>query len=373
MNTLIEELEQARLARKRDRRPLTQRQFLDAERAKILRGEGTAMPSLGKIVRGLWARKYAPINPDTAEDDINYTKALATTSTPGSYLLPLPVAEDVVALLAQFETMRAAGARIWPMPGLQKLDVAVGLANPQFAWTAQSSRSSVSDPTLASIAFDLKNLTALVQVSVNLLKAAGPQLTSLIVTSIAMGLSDAADAALNAPATLSGDSPIALMSASGITTINADGGSGNGGALQYLDLLAVIQKAADLKLKGPGLCWIMNGRSWLRVLSLASTASQPMIHPGIAPQPAVGYLLGYPVYVTAGILSSEVVGSNSTASHILFTNPSRTVHIGEREEIEVSVSDEFYFDSNSVGIRIARYCDWAFQPAAGVIVLQGIS
>ena len=87
--------------------------------------------SLSKMIRGLRALHGEPINPQSAEDDVKYLRALTTGATPGSYLVPNIQAEEIVAYLSIGGILRASGARIWPMNGIQKMTVptALGAAN----------------------------------------------------------------------------------------------------------------------------------------------------------------------------------------------------------------------------------------------------
>ena len=87
--------------------------------------------SISKAIRGLVARSGQYLNPATREEDLNYAaKALATGSTPGTYLIPTVQANDIVDYLTTNGVLRKSGVRIWPMAGIQKLTVPVATGVP---------------------------------------------------------------------------------------------------------------------------------------------------------------------------------------------------------------------------------------------------
>lgn len=69
------------------------------------------------------------------EGDIGYAeRTLLTGTTPGSYLVPTIQADSIIGLLTSANVIRKAGARIWPMNGIQKLNVPVATAAPTVVW-----------------------------------------------------------------------------------------------------------------------------------------------------------------------------------------------------------------------------------------------
>jgi HK97 family phage major capsid protein len=126
------------------------------------------------------------------------------------------------------------------------------------------------------------------------------------------------------------------------------------------------------------LCWMMAGRTLLRILSLQDSQSRPLLIPTYsAPSenigPAAGYsLLGWPVYLTSSISTSEAVGSGSNQSHAILTNP-RSVHIGESGDVSLEASTDFALESAQVAVRVGHRVSFGYQPAAAITVLQGIN
>jgi HK97 family phage major capsid protein len=331
--------------------------------------------SMSQMIRGLRALKSDPIVASTAEEDVKYVRALQTSTTPGSYLVPTFQSESIIAALAQRSVLRAAGARVWPMAGMQKLTVPTSLASPTFVWRAQNSVQTPSDPNLGQVSFDLKEQMALVAVPNSLLRASVPAFDEVLAQLFAQGAGQSEDAAFMATSNVSGGPPC-IYAFSGVTTVNANNNSANGGTLLYTDLLAVMQKAAENKAVGP-FCFIMSPRSWFsRILGMLDTSSRPLAVPtGVSGLgPAIGYnLFGYPVFITANISNTEAVGSGTNQSHIVFANPSYLHIAQDAGGIEIATSVERFFDADQTAVRCVSRIDFSVAPAAGVVVLAGIN
>src|SRR5690348_17930829 len=106
----------------------TQTQLDKAIADLIKRGEERRNSEKGKfsystLFRGLRAMKNECINERTKEADIAYVKTLTTGATPGSYLVPTIQADEIIGFLETGGIARAAGVRVWPMNGIQKMNV----------------------------------------------------------------------------------------------------------------------------------------------------------------------------------------------------------------------------------------------------------
>jgi HK97 family phage major capsid protein len=380
---LLEELTEKRLERQNRNRPVTKAQVAAAIRVTLARMQeretkGREQFSFVKAIRGIFAMRRNPIVMETAQEDGEYAaRALSTSAQPGQYLVPQVQANAIVSQLAQLATARAAGAKIWPMKGIQDLNVPAWIAgSPSFVWMAQNSRQTPTDPNLAQLAFDLKLSQALLLLPIQLFRTALPQWDILLEDALALGASEAEDQALHASSTLA-NAPTALMAQAGITVINAANNNASGGNLLYGDLLALLQKIVDLKVRPP-LAWFLNGRTLIRIMSLTDSQSRPLLIPtnstlaeGVGP--LVSYsLLGWPVYVSASISVTESVGSGSNQSHAILTNP-KALHVAESGEVTLEASQDFALESADVAVRIGHRLSFAYQPAAGICVLQGIN
>lgn len=329
--------------------------------------------SISTALRGLMAQQGITINGQTREGDLNYAqKALATSATPGSYLVPTIQANDIVSFLTTSGILRTSGPRIWPMTGIQKLTVPTATGIPTVQFLGQNSTDTASDPNLGQISFDLKTRRSLIQLPAELLRVSVPSIDSLITELIGVAFAESEDNAVFATTTVT-NGPTALMQASNISTVMV-GGSANGGNLAYTDLLAVLAKAAAVKAKPP-FCWFMSPRTfWQRVAGLTDSSSRPVFLPGfLGLGNAVEFkLFGWPVYVTPFIAENETNGSGTNQSHIIYTNP-RYIHLAEDTGMQILVSQERYLEFNQIGIRATQQVDLGYGPPAGIVALKGVN
>jgi HK97 family phage major capsid protein len=330
--------------------------------------------SLSKLIRGCRVISgMAALAENTAESDVAYCKALSTGATPGSYLVPTIQADEIIAFLSIGGAARSAGVRIWPMQGIQKMNVPVATAAPSWVWMAQNSQQTATDPNLGQMAFDLKERRALIAIPNQLLAVSVPAFDTLLAELLALGAAEHEDTAIFATSTVSGG-PTAIMSASGISTLTV-GGSANGGNVAFVDILAVLAKAAAVKARPP-FVWFMSPRTFYqRVLGLVDLNSRPITIP-TATQGLYNTvqfsLMGWPVFITPFILENEAVGSGTNQSHILFSNP-KYIHLAQDSAIEIAVSTERYFDYAQTAVRGIAHLDTGVAPAAGVIALIGVN
>jgi len=329
--------------------------------------------SLSTMIRGLRAMRGEAINPQTAEEDVKYVKALTTGSTPGSYLVPTIQADEIIQYLSIGGVARAAGARIWPLNGIQKLNIPVATTAPSWVWMAQNSQQTPTDPNLGQMAFDLKERRCLTAVPNQLLATSVPAFDQLLGQLIGLAAAEHEDTAMFNTTSVSGG-PTALFAASGITMVNV-GGSANGGNVSYADILAVLAQAAAIKAKPP-FVWVFSPRTFFqRILGLIDTTSRPLTIPtlaeGLYASPQYR-LMGWPAFVTPALLENEALGSGTNQAHAVFCNPAY-VHIGQDSSLEIAVSTERYFDSAQTAVRGLQHEDFGFAPAAGIICLRGIN
>jgi HK97 family phage major capsid protein len=344
--------------------------------AKTLRRESEREKfSLSTMIRGLRAIRGEAISPHTAEQDVAYVKALTTGTTPGSYLVPTIQADDIIQYLSIGGILRASGARIWPMTGIQKLTIPIATTAPAWVWMAQNSQQTPTDPNLGQLAFDLKERRALVAVPNQLLATSVPAFDQLLAQLIGLGAAEHEDQSFFNTTTLSGGPTALFANIANLTAVNC-GGSANGGNVAYSDILAVLAAAVAAKAVGP-FCWFMSPRTFFsRVLGLVDTTSRPLTIPTLAEglYAAPQYrLMGWPVYVTPFLLENEALGSGTNQAHAIFTNPARYIHIGQDSGIEIAISLERYFDSAQTAIRAVQHLDWGEAPSAAVVVLRGIN
>ena len=344
--------------------------------AKVAAQKNASEPegfSFSRMVRGLLALKHRPLDARTAHGDAIYvSRALNTGTTPGSYLVPILQARAVIGELAQYSSLRAAGATLWPVSNVSELKIPGAVTSPTFTWMSQNSQIPASDPNFSGLDFVLKSLVSLSRVSLLLFANAVPSFDVLIQDFLAFGMAETEDTAFHASSTLT-NAPLALMSKAGTVSLNAASNNANGGNLLYSDLTAVIEKAVTGKARLP-YSWFGTGRTWLRLLNLISTTSQPLIIPdeSIAPQ-AFGTVFGFP-YFSSSIPTNEAVGSGTNQSHLIL-GPPKAIHICDDSNLEVAVATEAagVFENGQVDLRIHKKVALDAGPSGALVFLKGIN
>lgn len=339
------------------------------------RGSSGKVPfSLSTAIRGMRAMRGETMTPNTAEADVAYCKALSTGATPGSYLVPTIQADEIIGYLSIGGILRKSGARIWPMNGIQKMTVPTALSAPTFVWMAQNSQQTPTDPNLGQMAFDLKEKRALIAIPNQLLATSVPAFDVLLSQILGQAAAESEDAAYFSTATISG-APTSLYANIANLTSLLVGGSANGGALAYSDILAVLAAMVAAKGYGP-FAWYMSPRTFFqRVLGLVDSTSRPITVPTATQGlfASIQYqLMGWPVWVSPFISETEANGSGTNQSHIIFTNP-RYLHLAQDDNLEIAYSTERYFDSAQTACRAIVHADHGQAPPLGVVVLKGVN
>jgi len=337
--------------------------------------------SISKAIRGLAGREGKTVVATTRDEDIAYAeRTLLTGTTPGSFLVPTIQADQIIGLLTSANAFRQAGARIWPMANIQKLNVPIATAAPTIVWGDSSGTGpggqgvtlTPSDPNLGQVSFDLKSQKSLTAIPNELLAVSVPAVDQII--SEILGLAFAQDEMNATVATTAGTGkPVPAYAAAGTTTLNANNNNASGGAVNYKDLLATVGKFYAAKGKGNP-AWFMHPTVFYAdIMGILDNAGRPIITgQDNVEQAFMGKLLGFPVYVSAEFPVNQAVGSGSGQSYAIFTNPAY-LNIGTPGGMEIAVSTERFFDSNQVAVRGVNRIDLAFAPAAAVVLLKGIN
>jgi HK97 family phage major capsid protein len=338
--------------------------------------------SISKWVRGAAAIQSRPLNEFTRTSDVEYfensirqtedlKRSLSTTTTPGSYLVPTQQAAEVVALLETYGVLRQAKPRIWNMAS-DKLTIPVQAAGATFEWIGQNTQQSASDVTPSQLALQLFTCRALTAIPNELLFSSSPEVDSFIVDLLAIGAAAAEDAAFFSTTSVT-NGPTSLYASSGTTTYITGGGA-NGANLTYADLTRILYEASKAKATGP-FVWFMSPRSfWQRTVGLLDSSSRPLFIPfaaGMSPGiPAK--LFGHDVLISPYIPENQTVGSQTTCSYAVLTNP-KYIHIGQQSNaLQLDVSSDYLFAHNQTAIRAVRMVTFGLAPAAGVCILKGI-
>ena len=338
------------------------------------RGTGIA-----QAIRGLAAMQGRVISTETVKADLEYVqRTLVTSATPGSYLTPTVQADAIIEILGKGGVVRAAGATIWPMTSIQKLNIPTETANPTVEYLTETTAQTPSDPNLGQLAMDLKEARALIALPNNLLRVSVPAVDGIVTRLLGNAFAKNEDLAVFQG--IAGG-PTSIGNQTNVTIIDQAGA-----ALTYSDLLGMLSQAASLEAEGP-FCWFMRPETFFsKILGLVDQNGRPIVTgynslaggandggSAFVGQSAgaagnVRYLLmGFPVYLSVRIPNH--VGSGSATSFIVLTNPSY-LHIGDAGSIEIAVSGERFFDSNQTAIRGVQRHD--FQAQKGPILLDNV-
>lgn len=332
--------------------------------------------SMSQMIRGMKAVKGDAINVQTQEADIQYVRALETNAVSGSYLVPTIQANEIIEYLNLSGVMRAAGARVWDLTGIDKLDVPSATAVPTWAWVGQNTSTTASDPTLGQLQFRMKERRALVTVPRQLIATSRPAYDTLLSELLGIGAAEHEDTAVFATSQVT-NGPNSVYAAATTSDILV-GSSANGGNIAYSDLTATMAASAAAKARGP-FVWLMSPRTWYnRLLGMIDTTSRPIVTQDVVQgaqnqgMAMAGRLMGFPVFVSPAIPENQTNGSGSSQSYLVLTNP-RYIHIGQSQALELAVSEERYFEFNQIGIRATQVEDIQYGPEAGIVVLKGIN
>lgn len=332
--------------------------------------------SMTKMIRGMKVVKGDPLNHQTQAADAEYLKALETNATTGSYLVPTIQANEIIEFLTQSGVARAAGVRIMDLTGIDKLDVPSASVLPTWAWVGQNTSTTASDPTLGQTQFRMKSRRALVVVPNQMLLTSRPAYDTLLAELLGIAAAEHEDTAIFSATTVT-NGPASLY-ATCTTSQTSVGGSANGGTMTYGDIPRAMAKSSAAKAKGP-FVWFMSPRTWFnRVLGLIDAQSRPIVVTNVAQGSGtlgpmqVGYLMGFPVFVSPAIPENISFGSTSNTSYAVLTNP-RYIIIGQSLNFELAISTERYFELDQTGIRAVNTEDIQYAPEAGTVVLAGIA
>jgi HK97 family phage major capsid protein len=170
-------------------------------------------PGIGAYVRGIVTGKWA-----TPE-----LRALAETSTPGSYLVPTPLANWLIDVMRNQTQVVRAGALTVPME-TQTLKIARQLADVTAAWKAENAAISFSDANFETVTFTAQTLAAGSKISVEMIEDA-ILLDQVIGNSIGKSLALALDYAALYGAGYSSNQPLGIRNQSNVVTdLGSDAG-----------------------------------------------------------------------------------------------------------------------------------------------------
>ncbi|MDI9936587.1 phage major capsid protein [Rhodococcus sp. IEGM 1351] len=298
--------------------------------------------SFDKFIRGIVTRDW-----QGAEQE----RALAEgTLSAGGYLVPTPLASNVIDLVRNQAVVVQAGAQTIPMTSQTlKVPRLTGEGTP--AWRNENAAISAQDLTFDAVTFTARSLARMVIMSRELFEDSDPAASGIISKSFANQIAVELDrVALRGSGTP--PEPRGVLNTSGITTTTH---GANGAAVTY-DFL--LDAAGTVLANG-----YMPSAHVVAPRSLVSLAKAKDSQGNYLTAPA-GLL---PILPTRQVPVNNTVGTSTDTSEV-YTGQWNMLAIGIRTGFEIRFLQERYADNNQVAFLATMRADvQLLQPAAFVV------
>jgi HK97 family phage major capsid protein len=329
------------------------RSIVDWQRSKGLIHKDQEGMSLAKFLRGITLADWRGADGERKA----MTEGVAGD---GGYLVPAPLAGNVIDLVRNKARVMQAGASVVPMTS-STLKIARQTGDPTGVWHAEGA----SDITPSQLSFDAvtltaKTLTALVTFSRELLEdaTAGGGLEQQVNGSIAAQLALQLDSK-----SLYGDgtahAPTGVRNQSGIT-IQSLGANGATPA-SYDFLLDAVFGLREVNFQPTAM--IDAPRTERTLAGLKDSTQQPLRAPDALAQ--------IPRYSTNQVPVNLTQGTANNASDV-FVASWPEVMIGMRTDLQLQVLRERYAESGVIGVLAWMRCDVQLARPDGIVVIEGV-
>ncbi|MET8683339.1 phage major capsid protein [Streptomyces sp. NPDC004732] len=291
-------------------------------------------------------------------------KALSEgTLSAGGYLVPTPLAGNVIDLARNQSRVFQAGAQLVPMTA-QTLKIARLTGEGTPAWRAENAAITPGDLTFDSVTFTARSMARLVVISRELFEDSNPAASGVIANAFAAQIALELDrAALRGSGTA--PEPRGILNQSGVTltshgTNGSTIGSPPSAGVMGWEFLVQAAGAVENNNFTPN-AQVMAPRTNQSLSLLRDTTNQYIAPPG--------YLNNTPRLVTKQVPTNLTVGSSSDASEV-YTGQWNMLGIGIRTSFELEFLRERYADNLQVGILAHLRADvQVFQPGAFAVDL----
>lgn len=286
-------------------------------------------------------------------------KAMGTaTGGAGGYLVPRPLAAQVLDLARAKTRVMEAGATIVPMES-STLRVAKIAGDPSPAWHVENASDvQVEDATIGAVEFTARTLPIIVKISRELVEDGQG-----VDAAISMSLAGAFALELDRVALFGSGTapePRGLANTPGLSTIVQ--GTGNGAKLtSYAPLVAAIGDVWSRNFEPTA--GILSPRELTTLAQLITADGQPA-----QPPPVVDKL---PWLMTNQVPTSQTVGTSTNASSIFVGDWSKLL-IGVRSTFQIELLKEKYVDSWSYAFSASLRADIQVADIGAFCEIQGI-
>jgi len=290
-------------------------------------------------------------------------RAVGTTGA----FIPVGNAATYFDLLRKRTAVLAAGPVIIPVEHNGSLKVPKVTSAVTIAGKAEAAALDASDPTLDSITLDPKKFGAYTLVNREAIEDSAPQLREVVANSLVRDTAVELDKQL-VTGSGSGQNLRGLRNVSGVTAGPSTGT--NGGSLTFAHLADTLGAAEGADVDPERLAWIMHSRTWASVRKLADSSSRPIV--SVDPTQGVHPTLwGHPVFISNSLSVAETKGTSSDCTAILLADMSQVV-VGVAREVELTVSEDFAFDTDQVAVRVTARYDIGVPHPTAVTITEGI-
>jgi HK97 family phage major capsid protein len=268
------------------------------------------------------------------------------TNTAGGFIVPAPLAAEVIDLARSEARVFQAGARTVPMTS-STLRIARMERDPEPEWKVELAAVAEDDLALSSVLLTAHTLAVKVKASLELLQDA-QNLGEVVGNSLAAAMALELDrAALFGSGT--GPEPLGILNTSGIGLVSM---GTNGAALTSYDPLIDAQLRVEAANFTPT-ARIMSPRSGAAFAKLKDSTGQPLM-----PPPTLATLKPY---VTSQIPNTQTQGSSSVASSVIVGDFTR-LYVGVRSQLVIEVHREPGMTDN-LSVYFLAYLRADVQPA----------
>lgn len=274
----------------------------------------------------------------------------------GGAMVPSPLSTEIIDLARNQTRVIQAGARTVPMTS-STLKMARVASDPAATWHTEAAVIAPSDATLEVVTFTAHTMTALVQLSRELLEdAEGVDVEIKNALAKAMGLSiDLASLYGTGVAPM----PQGVKGATGVTTSSM--GANGAAPANYDFLIDALGTLADNNFAATGI--IHAPRTERELAKLKDTTGQPLRVPD--------YVAQVPRYSTNQVPVNLTQGTADTASDS-FAADWTNLMIGIRHQFSVQVLQERYADTGQIGLLCWWRGDVQLARPRAFVVTEGL-
>jgi HK97 family phage major capsid protein len=285
----------------------------DSDQRRVLR------EAAGKWFLGKFAKRADLVDQAYMAMGISKAAFQEDVSTEGGFLVPKPLADEVLRLVAPIAAVRPI-ARVIPMTS-KTLDLPNFATEPTSAIVGEEAviPDAVPANPMGQVTMTAKKIASLFTLSLEVFDDSIVSLGDLLLLVIAEKIAKIEDAqALEGDG--AGQNFTGVLSASGVGTVNV------GAALTNLDPFVTALYGTLPYEAQPNTTWIMHPKTWAAILKLKDTQNRYQVNPVPLGAPELS-LLGKPVRLTDQILTNRGAGNDT---HVYVGDFQRGLIIGDR-------------------------------------------